>query len=282
MSSPTYGPWRSPGPGRPTVPVPPEKMPVLRGGRPLKRWRYIGAFGPDVMLCAATARIGVIPLSWWAVWDRGQRTLAEHTARGRPVVTFGEGGTVTVDDGPVTMALTVSNGAGPGIETISPHGPEYVWTRKTGGVRVTGTVTIAERRHELDAFGIVDESAGYHARETAWTWSAGVGVAESGAQVAWNLVAGIHDDPEASERSVWVDGAPHQVGPVEFDGLTGIAFAEGEELHFSAEATRAREESLLLFASSYEQPFGTFTGSLPGAGRLREGYGVMERHDVKW
>jgi hypothetical protein len=32
----------------------------------------------------------------------------------------------------------------------------------------------------------------------------------------------------------------------------------------------------------YEQPFGTFAGELPGAGELREGYGVMERHDVVW
>ena len=34
--------------------------------------------------------------------------------------------------------------------------------------------------------------------------------------------------------------------------------------------------------SSYAQPFGTFTGELPGGLRLAEGFGVMERHDVHW
>jgi hypothetical protein len=34
--------------------------------------------------------------------------------------------------------------------------------------------------------------------------------------------------------------------------------------------------------SDYEQPFGTFTGELPVAGPLREGWGVMERHEVSW
>jgi hypothetical protein len=235
------------------------------------------------MLCAATARIAGIPMSWWAVWDRGQRTLVEHTGRGRPVVDFGVDGSVRVDDGPVTVHVTVENAGDPGVETVSPHGDQYVWTRKTGGVRVTGVVTVAERRHELDAFGIVDESAGYHARHTAWAWSAGVGVTTDGRRVAWNLVSGIHDAPAASERTVWVDGAAHEVGPTAFaSDLSNIGFAEGGTLQFAAEATRAREESLLLFASSYEQPFGTFTGTLPGAGELREGYGVMERHDVKW
>ena len=33
------------------------------------------------MLCAAVAHVGPVPLACWAVWDREQRTLAEHTLR---------------------------------------------------------------------------------------------------------------------------------------------------------------------------------------------------------
>jgi hypothetical protein len=146
-------------------------------------------------------------------------------------------------------------------------------------VRVRGTAMGLA----IDAPGLVDESAGYHARRTAWRWSAGAGVTEGGEAVAWNLVDGLHDGAGASERTLWVGGEPRALGPVAFaDGLDGVAFAEGGALRFTAEATRARRERLLLVASDYEQPFGAFAGELPGAGALRAGFGVMERHDVRW
>jgi hypothetical protein len=161
---------------------------------------------------------------------------------------------------------------------VSPHGRSYIWTRKQGGIRAQGTVALGGRLHALDARGLIDDGAGYHARRTAWRWSAGVGTAASGAAVAWNLVDGVHDAPEASERTVWVDGEPHEVGPVQFaPGLEAVG-----DLRFAAEATHAAHENLLLLRSDYEQPFGTFSGELPVAGELREGYGVMERHEVRW
>jgi hypothetical protein len=130
---------------------------------------------------------------------------------------------------------------------------------------------------------VIDDSAGYHARKTAWRWCAGVGVLETGERVGWNLVVGLHDDPRQSERSVWVEGVAHQVGPVRIaENLSGVDFAEGGALRFWALATRAHHERLGLVSSSYEQPFGAFAGTLPGAGRLREGWGVMERHEARW
>ena len=37
---------------------------------PLKKsWRWTGAFTPNLMLCVATAKVGPIKRSWWAVWD---------------------------------------------------------------------------------------------------------------------------------------------------------------------------------------------------------------------
>ncbi len=240
-------------------------MPAWRGGRPLKRWTWVGAFGPELMLCAAVARIGPVTSAWWAVWDGG--VLRERTLRraGGLLVTPSR---VEV---PGVMALEVGDGAP--VEVVSPHGAQYYWTRKRGGVRIRGTAL----GREVDAFGLVDESAGYHARRTAWLWSAGVGVLASGAPVAWNLVDGVHDAPAASERTVWVDGEPREVPPQPFDGLAGVG-----GLRFGAQATRARRERLLLVSSDYEQPFGAFAGELPGAGALREGWGVMERHAVAW
>ena len=136
----------------------------------------------------------------------------------------------------------------------------------------------------LVARGVVDDTAGYHARHTAWCWSAGVGTSSAGAPVGWNLVAGVHDAPAASERTLWLGGDPTEVGPVRFgDGLDEVAAQDGSwALRFAAEAVREREDRLGPLRSRYEQPFGTFAGGLPGGVELAEGFGVMERHDAKW
>jgi Protein of unknown function (DUF2804) len=256
--------WRGPGAGRPLVPLPPDRMPLVRGGRPLKAWTYVGAYGPEVMLCAASVRIGVLRVAWWAVWDRvaGRLVQGRRGVHASPLRAAVRG----------RFELELGDN-GEAVEVVSPHGRQYAWTRKRLA-RARGSV--GGREVELPA--IVDESAGYHARRTAWRWSAGVGVTAGGEPLAWNLVDGIHDADEASERTVWIAGEPHEAGPVAF--AADLSAVGG--LRFSAEATRARRENLLLISSDYEQPFGTFSGELPGAGPLREGWGVMERHQVRW
>jgi hypothetical protein len=251
-------------------------MALLRGGRPLKRWRYVGVYGPQVMLCAATVRIGGIPQGFWAVWDRERRELHERTVF-RP-------GAVAAPDGALRVAgisLELAPEGDP-VEIVSAHGAQYIWTRKQP-VRARGTIEVGGRRVEVDAHGLVDDSAGYHARTTRWSWSAGVGTAPDGSALAWNLVDGVHDAPVSSERTVWVDGAAHEVGAAAFaDDLGSVTFAGSEALAFSEEAVRARRDNLIVFSSDYRQPFGTFSGTLPGGVTVAEGFGVMERHDVRW
>jgi hypothetical protein len=237
-------------------------MPLVRGGRPLKTWIYVGAYGPDVMLCATRGRIGVIPFAWWAVWDRTRLTEGRR------------GVSVSPQRVAVPGVFELELGDGAPVEAVSPHGRQQIWTRKR---IVTARGRLGDR--PLDLRAIVDESAGHHARRTAWRWSAGVGIATTGEAVGWNLVDGINDAPTGSERAVWVDGEPHEVPPVTF--AADLSAVDG--LRFSAEATRARRENYLLIRSDYEQPFGTFAGELPGGGpELREGWGVMERHEVRW
>ncbi|MGZ6695158.1 MAG: DUF2804 family protein [Solirubrobacteraceae bacterium] len=244
-----------------------------RAGRPLKRWRYVGVYGPEVMLCAAEVSIAGLRQQFWAVWDR--RALRERTALRARTVTLGDA-RVAVRDLDVEVDRDLRP-AGEAIEVASPHGRSFIWTCKTP-VRAQGTVRLGGREIAVDAPGLIDDSAGYHARRTAWEWSAGAGTGAGGERVMWNLVAGVHDAPGASERTVWVDGVAREVGPVAFspalDAVAGLAFAE--------EARRARREELLVVASDYVQPFGTFRGALPGGPELREGYGVMERHRARW
>jgi Protein of unknown function (DUF2804) len=110
-----------------------------------------------------------------------------------------------------------------------------------------------------------------------------VGLTDQGEGVAWNLVDGIHDAAHESERTVWREDSPAEVGPVRFaPALTRISFAEGGELAFTEWSAREENRNLLLFRSRYRQPFGTFSGELPGGLRLAEAQGVMEDHDVLW
>ena len=256
----------------------------MRRGRMLKRWRYVGVYAADLMLCAGIARIGPARQTWWAVWERDRDRLRERT-RLRPGgrVHLDEG-RVRVDDGRVAIDLVLDDADAADVEVVTPDGRAYAWTRKRAPVRARGTVRIEGERRTVDALAIVDDSAGYHARHTAWRWSAGVGTAAGdGRPVAWNLVAGVHDSPTSSERTVWEGATAHEVGPVGFaEDLSAVAFAEGGALEFEAGAVRARDDNLLVLRSRYEQPFGTFRGTLPGGVELAEGYGVMERHVAVW
>jgi hypothetical protein len=250
-------------------------MPSRQGVRPLKQWRYVGVFGEQLMLCLGAVRIGPARQSFWAVWDRSQGQLHERTSLGRGGVELSTG-RARVADALVMVDLALEETDG--IETVCASGDSYAWTRKQGGIQASGTVTIEGRRHELQAAAIIDDTAGYYTRHTRWYWSAGVGTAIDGRPVAWNLVDGVNDPPQHSERTVWVDGRPSETPPCQFAPDLGRVDA----LHFQAEATRERKENLGLIRSVYRQPFGTFSGELPGAGQLAEGYGVMEFHDVRW
>ena len=250
--------------------LPPGRMPAWRGGHMLKRWRYVGVFSPDLMLCVGRARVGPVPQRWWAIaWPDGSLREGAGDVELTP-------GSVRVADRGVRLALELDEADG--VEVVSPSGRQYIWTRKQGGVPARGTAVLDGREIAIDAEAIVDESAGYHERRTWWRWSAGVGRGEGGERLAWNLVTGVHDAPEASERTVWVDGEQREAGPVEFaDDLSRVG-----DLRFSEWSRREANTNLLLFRNRYVQPFGTFSGQLPGGPRLAEGYGVMEEHDVRW
>ena len=95
----------------------------------------------------------------------------------------------------------------------------------------------------------------------------------------WNLVAGVHDAPRGSERTVWVDGVAAR-GRAR--SPSPRASTPSATCASAPEAERVRRDDLLLFASDYRQPFGTFAGTLPDGTELASGHGVMERHRARW
>jgi Protein of unknown function (DUF2804) len=255
--------------------LPPAHMPPRHRLRPLKAWRYVGVYGPELMLCVGAVRIGPARQAFWAVWDREQRRLYEQTALGRGAVRL-DRGRARVLDSEAQLDLELDETAG--IETVCPTGESYAWTRKQLGIRARGVIAIDGRPRPLDGHAVIDDTAAYYERHTSWRWSAGVGLSRDGQPVAWNLVSGVNDPARDSERTVWVAGESHE--PPQSAFAPDLSSVDG--LRFSAEATRERRDNLLLVRSSYRQPFGTFSGELPGGIELAEGYGVMEDHDVWW
>lgn len=275
-------PVRGPGARRLGLALPPARMPLWRCRAALKRWRYVGIYSREVMLCAGEATIGPLTRRWWAVAEP-DGTLHGRSSAGRSGLSL-ERSRVRIDTPAVSADLQLEETEP--VEVVSPVGPRgnYIWTAKRAGVEVRGSLRVETREHLLDGpHGFLDDSAGYHARHTAWKWSAGLGRSQDGRQVAWNLVAGIHDAPQASERTLWIGGLARELGPVGFAAdLSEVSFAEGGALAFDEWAAREERFDLWLVRSTYRQPFGRFTGELPGGVRLAEGYGVMEDHDVLW
>jgi hypothetical protein len=261
----------------------PVRMPLRSEGQNRKRWRYVGFFGEEVMLCAARAEVGPLGQCFWVLWDRARQQPAAHASLrpgSREVVL--DGPRLEIDARGLRASLRLGECAAIEAKCPSPGGRGWGWTRKRSGVPIEGTVETPAGRWEVAGFGVDDESAGYQQRHTSWLWSAGVGEAADGRRLAWNLVEGINDPPSGSERAIWVDGEPFEPAPVRFEGCAAIDLADGARLDFSAESDHARDESFLLIKSRYRHSFGTFSGSLGPGLDLASGLGVMEQHDAVW
>jgi hypothetical protein len=274
--------------GRPPLALPPAPMPGRQRSRPLKRWCYVGIFGPELMFCVGTAAVGPLAQAFWALWDRRTGLLDTDTRfggprlRGHRISVDPRGASVHSGAARLEVALTVT---GEAVEVVSPHGRSYIWTRKVP-VRADGHLAIGMDAHPVTGHGILDESAGYHARDTEWEWSAGVGRTVDGWPVTWNLVRGLHDAETRSERTVWVQGRASEVPAVRFSTeLDELWSSDGSVLRFDEEATRSRRDNFGLVRSDYVQPFGRFEGTLPGGIELSDqepALGVMERHRARW
>lgn len=284
-----------------------------------KRWRWIGAFQEDLSVVAAVVDLGYIGAAWACVakgdqvlfdasWRApaaagirvrgpGEAALALAPRRlvsttplpgGEVVLTVEvEGLRLGLDLLPGDTALSVVSDVGRGSGLPGA-------TVKRAGCRVRGAVEVKGERTSLDrALAVVDWTEAYFPRRVTWWWGAAAGLAD-GKTVGLNLAAGVHDDPGGrwGENALWLDGVPSALPAVSFgvgEGRTPwtIRSADGAvDLVFSPRAERGEQTNLLLIASRYRQPFGTFSGTIKdAAGRIVrvEGLpGVAEHHVVTW
>ena len=80
---------------------------------------------------------------------------------------------------------------------------------------------------------------------------------------------------DCADDAIWSPFDPRKA-------TNGDTTQDGIDRYPLAEAERARRDNLLVVRSVYRQPFGVFSGELPGDVVLAEGFGVMEAHDAWW
>jgi hypothetical protein len=275
-------PYRGTGADRPTgIPLPPARAPLFRGFRLRKSWRYVGVWSETVSLCAARVRVGPVPQEFWGVWDRSAGRLTEHTRLRAGRVDLTPGG-IRVRDRGTELDVRLDEDPRTAFEVVTPVGRGWTWTRKLA-IRASGSAVVDGVRLPVDGVALIDENDGYHPRLTHWWWSGGTAVLADGRVAVWNAIVGLNDTPPTIENTLWLDGVPQPIGPVTFGpDLSEVRFADGSALRFQQEAERASTVDLFVIRSAYRQPFGTFTGTLPGGLAVDRGYGVMEDHRALW
>jgi hypothetical protein len=161
-------------------------------------------------------------------------------------------------------------------------------TQKSSGMRITGEVRASGRRYALDdGVASFDYSNGLLARQTAWRWASAHAL-----DLGFNLQAGYFG---GQENALWLDGNLYPLGNANFDYDPAnplqpwhIRTDDGLlDLTFTPEGARRQDKNLLIAASRYVQPIGTFSGWVKAGcdapTRLVERLaGVTEDHFSRW
>lgn len=279
-----------------------------------KRWHY-AALACDEVFCA----VAIVDLGWTSTafayaFDRRARKLlatfsqdgvpglsarvAEHAA-GDSRFRF-PGSRIAIDSaGPGAYRLALRcpamqiearfAGATPQLLAVGEvAGGSVHATQKSAGMALEGVLRVGARSIALDGgVASVDYSNGLLARDTAWRWACGHSLA-----LGFNLQAGYFG---ANENALWLDGDIIALGPAAFDfdardplAPWHVSTADGLlDLHFRPEGARSENKNLLVAASRYVQPIGTFSGWVrahPGAPALTVSNlpGVTEDHRSRW
>ena len=283
-----------------------------------KTWHFVSLGGPRCMAAFAVIDVGYAASAFAYVFDRGaRRLLCDLSFTGlsgavRVAGTAGPGARSTFKAGGADLLIERPRG---GAEwTIRARGPEGFAIDATvdasreppalgavaeiaGGVAncthksvclpVRGHAAAAGTSFDLEgSFAGFDHTCGLLARDTRWRWAAA-----SSATIGFNLVEGFNGP---IENGLWLDGQLIKVGAAEFrfDAAATmkpwhVRTVDGIiDLDFAPEGERREDKNLVIAASRYVQPVGTFRGTITAPGRpaveVRDLLGVTEDHAAKW
>lgn len=280
-----------------------------------KRWHYVALATEQVFCAVAIVDLGWISTCFAYAFDRDDGDMLANfsqdglpgvsaslagsadgrstfKAKGTRIAIEGAGGgrhrleldcpylQIDAEFGPGASPLLLA--AGP-VKDGSVHA-----TQKSSGMPLTGEVRLWRGEYDL-AGGVAsfDYSNGLLARNTAWRWASAHNL-----ELGFNLQAGYFG---GHENALWLDGQVHPLGPAHFlydqsDPMSGWhIFTEDDllEVFFTPEGARRQDKNLVVAASRYLQPIGTFTGwvrsSVDDPKRVvTRLVGVTEDHTSRW
>ena len=296
-------PWRGPGAGRPELPLPPDKLPIRRDGHWRKHWRYVGAFGDELLLCAARINVGPLGQTFWAIWDRTERRLWERTATlmpREPAATSGPRAGRATASSSTAPTRGRSSGSKPSTRRRERSGPSCASAPRSGSRRSARPPT-----------------ASTSGRESAWTCpsnatSGSASVAPDRGPGRRGRVRGLPPAPHglglvgrcrqgnrraigrleprqrhqrsagALRAGIWVDGEPTEPGPVGSTDSRRSASTTAPALTSPAEAERQQGGETLRRPLHVPTALRRLQRHASGRARAGEGLGVMEHHDAHW
>ncbi|HET8869562.1 MAG TPA: DUF2804 domain-containing protein [Aquabacterium sp.] len=282
-----------------------------------KRWQYVGIGCDEVFIGMAIVDVGWCQTAFAYVFDRRERKLlADWSADGLPGV---QGG---VSDEPVMASRSWfrSFGASLSIQAVSevlqvhvraggiemqaqlslPRTAPFLLavgpieqglshaTQKSPALPVDGWLKVKGQRFSLrGAMGCLDSSNGLLARETAWRWAC----AQS-PEVGFNLQDGYFG---SNENALWLDGQLIPLARAHFEFQADQPMRPWRvwtddgllDLTFEPEGARQQNRNLLIAASYYIQPIGTFHGWVKAESKAAPRavdrlVGVTEDHRSRW
>jgi len=285
-----------------------------------KRWHYLGLGNARCFVGMAIVDVGWTNTAFVYVFDRNSRQLlVDASCDGIP------GWTAKVSDRPLEgasswfrfkgldlrlqstgeRALSVSARVGQtldlqavvrmqaGTQPMTAIGPIGAGgcahaTVKSTAMAVQGQLQVDSQTIGLDdACASFDYSNGLLARSTQWRWASA-----HSTEVGFNLQQGYFG---TQENVLWVRGTPYRLGAAHFDfdprqplKPWHIQTEDGLlDLIFTPEGARQESKNLVVAASYYIQPVGTFRGTVrpyaqAPALAVDALLGVTEDHQSKW
>ncbi|WP_137936942.1 DUF2804 domain-containing protein [Chitinivorax sp. B] len=183
-----------------------------------------------------------------------------------------------------------TSGSAPPLLAIGPIGEGGCAhaTQKSSALKVTGTARAGGQSFILDhGVASIDYSNGLLARETQWRWASA-----HSPDLGFNVQQGYFG---THENVLWLDGQLIPLGRAEFDFDPRYPMLPWQvrtddgllDLVFEPEGARQESKNLLIAASYYIQPIGTFNGIVkahadaPGL-QVNQLVGVTEDHLSRW